>query len=167
MMDILLGRRSIRKYTRQPVPDAWILALLRAAMAAPSAGNQQPWEFVVIRDSSVTKHIPSFHPHAQMAPEAPVVIAVCGNLHNEKHAGMWVQDCAAATENLLLAAHAKGLGAVWLGIYPRESRLAGMKKLLQLPDHIVPFAVIPVGFPGEQKPPAERFDETKIHYNRW
>ncbi len=161
------SRRSIRKYTAESVPDSAVQALLEAAMAAPSAGNQQPWQLLVIDEASVLDQIPSVHPHAEMVPQAELAILVCGDLSRERHKGFWVQDCAAATENLLLAATALGLGAVWLGVYPREDRVAGMRALLELPKHIVPLALVPIGLPGESKRPVNRFDPSRVHRNRW
>jgi nitroreductase len=166
-MDAILSRRSIRKYTGQPVPDEMIGELLKAAMSAPSAGNQQPWHFVVIRERSILDQIPKYHPYSAMLKETSVAILVCGDLKSEKHKGYWVQDCSAATQNLLIAAQAKGLGAVWLGVYPREDRVAGIRKLLGLPEHIVPLSLIPIGYKGEEKPPADRYDASRVHHNRW
>ena len=166
-MEAILSRRSIRKYTTQPVPDEVIKELLEAAMSAPSAGNQQPWQFVVIRERSILDEIPKYHPYSAMLKEASVAILVCGDLKSEKHKGYWVQDYSAATQNLLIAAQAKGLGAVWLGVYPREDRVDGIRKLLGLPEHIIPLSLIPVGFKGEEKPPANRYDASKVHHNRW
>jgi len=166
-MQAILTRRSIRRYTSDPVPPGQVDRLLTAAMAAPSAGNQQPWHFVVIRDRSLLDAVPRFHPYAGMLKVAPVAILVCGDVNLEKHEGYWIQDCSAATENLLLAAHAEGLGAVWLGVYPRADRVAGMRELLGLPEHILPLALIALGQPGEEKGPAERFDASRIHHDRW
>ena len=166
-MDAILSRRSIRKYTEQAVSDEAVEELLKAAMSAPSAGNQQPWQFVVIRERGILDQIPKYHPYSAMLKEASVAILVCGDLKSEKHKGYWVQDCSAATENLLIAVEAKGLGAVWLGVYPREERVAGIRKLLGLPEHIIPLSLIPVGYKGEQKPPANRYDASKVHHNGW
>lgn len=166
-MTAILSRRSIRKYTKKPVPEDLIKELLKAGMNAPSAGNQQPWHFIVINDHQILDEIPKFHPYSQMLKEAAVGILVCGDERLEKHKGYWVQDCSAATENILLAAHSNGLGAVWLGIYPREERVAGIKKLLGIPKPVLPLAIISIGYPGEEKLPANRFDESKIHYNHW
>lgn len=166
-MKAILSRRSIRKYTEQPVPDEAVKELLEAAMSAPSAGNQQPWQFIVIKDRGILDEIPKYHPYSQMVKQASVAILVCGDLKSEKHKGYWVQDCSAATENLLIAVEAKGLGAVWLGVYPREDRVDGIRKLLGLPEHIIPLSLIPVGFKGEQKPPANRYDASKVHHNGW
>ena len=123
MSDPVLDRRSIRKYTDQPVPDKLVETLLRAAMSAPSAGNQQPWHFVVIRDRAILDAVPGFHPYARMMVKAPVAILVCGDGDLEKSKGFWVEDCSAATENVLIEAQELGLGSVWLGPVPaRGSR---------------------------------------------
>ena len=166
-LDWIHARRSIRKYTADAVSEADVTELLEAAMAAPSAGNEQPWHFIVIRDRDMLNAIPGFHPHAAMAPHAPVGILVCGDQSLEKHAGYWVQDCAAATENLLLAVAAKGLGAVWCGVYPRTERVEGFTRLLGLPDNVTPFAFVPIGHPAEHKPPARRYNAERVHYEHW
>ena len=166
-MDAILSRRSIRKYTEDPVPEKVINELLEAAMSAPSSSNQQPWHFVVITDRTILFEIPRFHPHSNMLYEAPLVIAVCGDLNLEKNKGMWVQDCSAATQNILLAAKAKGLGAVWLAVYPREHLINSVRKLLALPQHVFPLSLVSVGYPAEEKPRANRFNASKVHQNRW
>lgn len=166
-MDAILSRRSIRKYTGQPVPDEVIKELLQAAMSAPSAGNEQPWHFIVINERQILDEIPRFHPYSQMLKDAPVAILVCGNEQLEKYPGFWVQDCSAATENLLIAAHAKGLGAVWLGVHPVEEIVTMMRELLGIPEHVIPLALISLGYPAEQKPRAERYDASRIHRNQW
>ncbi len=163
----LFSRRSIRKYDTRAVGDDLMETLLKAAMSAPSAGNEQPWHFIVIRDRSLLDAIPAIHPHSRMIGEAPVAILVLGDPTLEKYDGYWVQDCSAAVENLLLAASGLGLGAVWLGVYPIEERIRGLRKLFGVPGHVVPFAVVPVGYPAEQKPPADRFDASRIHGDRW
>lgn len=166
-MKNILARRSIRKYTDQSVPEDMINDLLRAAMSAPSAGNQQPWQFVVIRNRSILNDITTVHPYSSMLKEAPCAILVCGDLNRETHKGYWVQDCSAATQNILLAANSLGLGSVWLGVYPREDRVEALRKLLGIPSHIVPLALIAVGYPAEEKEPSNRFDKNRIHYDRW
>jgi nitroreductase len=166
-MKEIFERRSIRIYTGEDVSDGSIKELLKAAMAAPSAGNQQPWDFIVVRDKMVLNEIPKFHQYAQMLKEAPVAIIVCGVLDREKHKGFWMQDCAAAIENILIEAQFLGLGAVWLGVYPKEDRVAGLKKLLEIPENVIPLAVISIGYPAESKEASQRYDEKKIHINKW
>jgi nitroreductase len=160
-MEAILTRRSIRKYTAQPVPDELVKELLQAAMSAPSAGNQQDWYFVVVRGRQILDELGRVHPYAPLEG-APLAIVVCGDLQLESHNGFWPQDCAAATQNLLLAAHAKGLGAVWCGCYPREERAAALSKVLGLPQHIVPLALVVIGYPAEAKPRQDRYDPAKV-----
>ena len=169
-MDVIhavMGRRSIRRYTRMEVPDDTVNQLLQAAMSAPSAGNEQPWQFIVIRQRGILDAIPSIHPYSHMLKEAALAIAVCGDLKLEVYKGFWVQDCSAATQNILIAAHGLGLGAVWLGFYPLEERVAGLKRLLSLPEHIIPLSMVSIGWPAEQKAPAMRYREARVHYDKW
>lgn len=166
-LEAIHTRRSIRKYTSQPVSEKIINELLAAAMMAPSAGNQQPWHFVVIRVRQTLDAIAKFHPHGKMLKDAPVAILVCGDPSLEAYRGRWVLDCSAATQNILLAAHAKGLGAVWVGIYPEASRIDGMRGLLTLPEHIIPLSLIPLGYPAEHVPQPDRFNASRIHYDQW
>lgn len=163
----ILTRRSVRQYTDEPVSAQMVKTLLKAAMSAPSANNQQPWAFVVIDDRQILDQIPNIHPYSKMLRQAPLAILVCGDLGREKHPGYWEQDCSAATQNLLLAARALGLGAVWLGVHPREERVAGLRKLLGIPERIVPLALISIGHTAAEQRPAERYDEGRIHQNGW
>ena len=135
-LDAIHTRRSIRKFEERSVAKDLVEKLLAAAMQAPSARNQQPWQFVVIDDRATLDQIPAFMPNASMVAKAPMAILVCGDLGLEKSEGYWVVDCAAAVQNMLLAAHAVGLGAVWCGVYPRENRMASLKQLLGLPENI-------------------------------
>lgn len=167
LTEAILSRRSIRRYTSEPVSDDLVEKLLRAAMSAPSAGNEQPWHFVVIRDRKTMERIQEFHPFARMLREAPVAILVCGDPRLEKYGGFWVQDCSAATENILIAANSMGLGAVWLGLYPIDERVEGMRKLLEIPGHVIPLSLVSVGHPAEKKPQADRYDESRIHTEQW
>ena len=166
-MEAILSRRSIRQYTGEPVLEAVIKELLEAAMSAPSANNEQPWQFVIINDRRILDEIPRFHPYAHMLKEASWAIAVCGDMNLDSMEGYWVQDCSAATENILIAAHAKGLGAVWLGVYPGEDRVKMVQKLLGLPEPVIPLCLISIGYPAEKKPPARRYNESRVHHNRW
>lgn len=166
-MNSLFTRRSIRKYKPNPVAKDDITYLLKAAMAAPSAGNQQPWQFIVVDDKSILQKINELHPYAKMLLEAPLAIVVCGDLSAERHAGMWVQDCSAATQNILLAADYKGLGSCWIGIHPRAERAKTISDLLNIPDNILPFSIIAIGYPAESKEPNDRYSEDRVHYNRF
>ena len=167
IMSIIFKRRSIRKYTDKVMPEEIIEKLLRAGMAAPSAGNKQPWHFIVINDRNVLDEIPKFHPSSQMLKEVNHAIVVCGDLALEKANGYWIQDCSAATQNMLLMATELGLGSVWLGVHPIEERVNGVRKLLGIPDGIMPLSVVAIGYPNEVKSPVDRFDTTRIHHNRW
>lgn len=166
-LETILTRRSIRKFSKRLINEKDIEVLLRAAMAAPSAGNGQPWHFVVITERSLLNSISDLHPHAAMCRQAPAAILVCADPALEKHQGFWVQDLSAATQNILLAAHDLGLGAVWVGIHPRSDRQEAFQQLLKLPAGIIPFALIPFGDPAEKVGPAERYDTSRIHRNAW
>ncbi len=167
LMEGILTRRSIRKFVDKPVPKEIIDDLLRAAMQAPSAGNNQPWHFVVIDDRKILDKVPEFHPYSKMLKEAPLAILVCAQVKTEKYCDYWVQDCSAATQNLLLAAHARGLGAVWLGMYPRQERVTGIQELLGLPADIFPLSLNAIGYPAEKKEPTDRYNKDKIRHNKW
>jgi nitroreductase len=166
-MDAILRRRSIRKYIQEAIPDDVIKKLLEAGMSAPSAGNQRPWQFIVIKDKETLIKLADASPYSKMTKDAPMAILVCGDLELENHKGYWVQDCSAATENILIEVAENNLGAVWLGIYPREERVEYLRKLLNIPDHVVPFALIPVGYPAETKETSSRYDESRVHYEQW
>ena len=167
VLEAIRGRRSIRKYKGEPIPEGLVEDILAAGMSAPSAGNEQPWHFVIITDKALLDKVPEIHPYAAMAAQAPLAVLVCGDLNAEVYAGFWVQDCSAAVQNVLLAAHGLGLGAVWCGIYPVKERVKGFRKLFDLPVHVVPLALIPMGYPAEQLAPADRFDEGRVHHDRW
>ncbi len=167
VLEAIMTRRSVRVFDRRPVPKSDLLQLVAAGMQAPSAGNQQPWQFVIIDDRGLLLRVPDFHPYAQMVETAPAAILVCGDLSLEQRKGYWVQDCSAATQNILLAAHGLGLGAVWTGVYPREERVAGARRLFGLPEHIIPLALIFVGYPADKPAPENRFRDDRIHWNGW
>ena len=164
-IEAILSRRSIRKYTSEQVSSEDIGIMLKAAMAAPSARDAQPWHFIVIDDHRILDTIPETHPNASMLFEAQLAIAVCGD--SQYQPGWWMVDCAAAAQNLLLAAHAIGLGAVWIGFYPVAARMRELQGLVGLPSHILPLALIALGHPGEKKELLNRYDSGKIHRNYW
>ena len=166
-MEAIFTRRSVRKYDTKPLPDQDVKELLEAAMSAPSAGNEQPWHFVIINDPKILGKVHTFHNHAKMLKDASIAMLVCCDLNLDKHNGMWIQDCSAATQNILLAVRAKGLGAVWLGIFPREERTKGMRQLLNIPKNIVPFSLISIGYPVEKQGKIDRYNESRIHHNKW
>jgi len=168
-MNAIFQRRSVRKYTNQQVTDEQIELILRAAMAAPSARNAQPWEFLVVRNKYNFAKIMQVHPYSSMLKEASVAIIVCGNQKRELVEGTnyWVQDCSASTENILIQVADMGLGAVWLGVYPREDRIHGLREILDLPSYVIPLAIISIGYPAEETFPAERFDKDRIHIEKW
>lgn len=165
-VETILSRRSIRRYTSQKVSDQVIRELLQAAMSAPSASNEQPWHFIVLHDPKILREIPKFHPYSGMLREAPIALLVCVDLDMGTE-GFLVQDGSAATENILIAAHAKGLGAVWLGVYPLRERITGMRKLLNIPERILPLSLVSIGFPAEKIPKEDRFQPSRVHINRW
>jgi nitroreductase len=160
-------RRSIRKFLDKPVPVEVIRDLLEAAMFAPSAGNEQPWQFIVLDERSLLDAVPRICPTASMCRHSPVAILVCSDSSLEKYPGFWVQDCSAAVENMLLAAHALGLGAVWAGIYPLKERIGDFKALLSLPEEITPFALVALGYPDELPAAPQRYRRDRVHQNGW
>lgn len=163
----LLTRRSIRKFDERPVSAEDIEKILEAAMFAPSAVNKQPWHFVVIDDAQLLGKIPSVHSHAKMAADAPCAILVCGDTELVHAPGYLPQDCAAATQNILLAAHAAGLGGVWCGVYSQPDRESGFRSLLSIPESIVPFSLVVLGYPAEQPSQPQRYRADRVHKNGW
>jgi len=166
-LDCLFTRRSIRKFTADPLDPALIDTALQAAMSAPSAGNAQPWHFVLVDERGILDNIPNFHPYASMTRQAQAGILVCAEPGLEKYPGYWVIDCAAAVENLLLALHAQGLGAVWVGVYPNQGRVENFRKLLHIPDSIIPHSFIPIGHPDQPAGRVDRYKPERIHRNGW
>jgi nitroreductase len=165
--DPVLTRRSIRRFTPEPVGDDQVHRLLEAGMAAPSAGNGQPWHFIVVTQRTVLDRIPQVHPFADMVHQAPLAIVVCGDTGNERYGRYWTQDCAAATENILVEARLLGLGSVWLGVHTRPERELAVRELFGIPEGVEPLAIIAVGHPAESKPPADRFLDERVHRDNW
>lgn len=166
-LDCIMTRRSIRKYIDEPVPRKIIDRVLHAAMAAPSAGNQQPWRFVVLTEREALDAAATTTPYGAVLTEATFGLVVCADTRELKHEGMWQQDCSAAVENALLAGHALGLGGVWLGFWPKMDRVTPLKAALGIPDGVEPLAVLAFGRASEEKSPAKRFDASFVHENRW
>ena len=164
--EALVTRRSIRAYTTRTVSDDLIKQLLEAAMSAPSAGNRQPWHFVVVIERRTLDALADLLPFGKMIKQAPLAMIVCGDLHIQPDS-FWVQDCSAATQNILLAAHAKGLGAVWLGVYPKEERVAEIRTQFKLPQHAVPLCVLSIGYPAEPSGRVDRYQAARVHTNTW
>ena len=162
MLDLIKKRRSIRNYTDQAVSDSDVKQLLEAAMAAPSADNLQPWEFIVVRDEQLRQRLSETHPWSDMCRGAPVVFAVCAHERRSSH---WVEDASAATENLLLAAAGRDLGAVWVGIYPNTGYERSVRQVLDIPSGLRVLCLVPVGYPASSKPPHSKYNESKIHYD--
>lgn len=172
-LECILTRTSVRQYA----PDRTILrdtveTLLRAAMSAPTAVNKQPWAFVAIDERAELDSLTSVLPYARMLSQAPLAIVVCGDLSKaiegeNADGGFWIQDVSAATENLLLAAHALGLGAVWTGVYPDPERVNGVREHLGMPDNIIPLAVVPIGYPTGTQTPKDKWKPENVHFNRW
>lgn len=166
----IMTRTSIRSYTDKAVDTATVETLLRAGMAAPTAKNQQPWDFMVVRDRALLQSLADSLPYAKMTAGAPLAIVVCGNLQKSLpgvSASSWIMDTSAATENILLAAHSLGLGAVWTGVHPYPERIKAVRTVLGIPSHIVPLCVIPVGYPAETPAPKDKWKPENVHYNSW
>ena len=169
-METILTRSSVRSYTDKVVEPEKFEQLLRAAMSAPTAVNKQPWAFIVVTDRALLDTLSVLLPYGKMLNTATTAIVVCGDLNKallEVNQAYWVQDCSAASQNILLAAHAMGLGAVWTGVFPREDRVSDVRGVLNIPDHLVPLNVIPVGYPNGDSTPKDKWNIDNIYYNRW
>lgn len=165
--DPVLSRRSCRVYTNQPVNEKQIQLLLSAAMCAPSAEDERPWHFIVVQDPALQQELSTISVYTHIVTKAPFVIVVCGDETLQKQQGCCVLDCAAATENILLEAVQIGLGAVWLGVYPIEGRIQKVRSILAVPKNIIPFSIVAAGYPAEHKTPVQRYDERRVHLQRW
>jgi nitroreductase len=165
LIDLMFARRSIREYTNQKVSEKDIKTMLEAAMAAPSASNLKPWHFIVVTDREILDNLAEAHPYSKTLVRAPLCIVVCGDTKISPL--FWVHDCSLATENLLLAITALGLGAVWLGVHPSEERINSIRKVLSIPENIIPLNLIPIGHPAEQKESRTQYDEQRVHREQW
>lgn len=169
VIENIMTRTSIRQFTDQPISKDTLDCLVKAGMAAPSAMNKQPWAFVVVDDRSVLDSLNAKHPYANLKT-ATAAIIVCGNMDKAiegEGKEYWVQDCSAATENILLAAHGLGLGAVWCGVYPVAERIKDVSGVLGLPETIVPLNIVTMGYPAENPEPKDKFNAGNVHFNKW
>lgn len=161
-LDFFTKRRSIRSYQDRPVETEKVEFLIKAAMSAPSACNTQPWEFVVVTDPRVLAEIREELPMARY--NAPCAIVVCGNTQLCRHTKlMWVQDCSAATQNILLAATAIGLGSLWIGVYGVAPFVTKVEKVMGLPEHVKPLSIVYIGYPGEEKEPRTQYNVKRVY----
>lgn len=170
VLNTILTRVSVRQFTGEKISDEQIETLLRAGMAAPSAINRQPWAFIVITDEQQLATIGEAFPYSRCANHPACAIIPCGDLTKALEGeaqGFWINDVSAATENILLAAHAMGLGAVWTGVHPSTERTTMLQQMLNLPENIIPLCIVPVGVPAEQPEVKQKFNTDNIHYNRW
>ena len=166
----ILTRVSVREFTGEKISEAQLDTLLRAAMSAPSAINKQPWAFIVVTDEAKIAELGKALPYSRCSNHPAVAIIPCGDLSKAipgEMSAFWVNDVSAATENLLLAAHAMGLGAVWTGLHPDMNRAKMVQEMLGLPEHIIPLCVVPVGVPAEQPEVKDKYKPENIHYNQW
>jgi nitroreductase len=168
-LNFIFGRRSIRVYSPGEIDDAVVTQLLQAAMAAPSAMTKDPWRFVVVRSQTTLAAMAEALPGGKMLSTATLAIAICGDLDAafERQVSFMLQDCSAAVENLLLAAHALGLGACWVGVHPGENSVRRLKELFGLPPAVIPIAVVSLGHPGEDPGPRTRFNQEYVRFERW
>lgn len=166
----IMTRVSVRDFTGEKISSEQVETLLRAAMAAPSAINKQPWAFIVVDDDAIIAQLGEALPFSRCSNHPAVAIIPCGDLSKAIEGEMgafWINDVSAATENLLLAAHAMGLGAVWTGLHPDMNRAKMVQQMLGLPEHIIPLCIVPVGVPAEQPAVKDKFKTENIHYNKW
>jgi nitroreductase len=168
-MELILGRRSVRVFAPGEIENSVLEMILEGAMAAPSAMTRDPWRFVTVRQADTLKQLASACPGGSMLPSAGLAIVVCGDQQAafEQKIGYLIQDCSASIENLLLSAHALGLGSCWVGVYPEEASMRKVRDAVNLPASVVPVAVIALGYPGEQLPPRTRFNAGYVHAEKW
>ena len=167
VIEAIFTRRSIRKYSGEPISDQDLDTLLRAGCQAPSAHNLQPWHFIILKDKKNMERLAEVHPYAKMLTHAEAGIIVCGDQNKQSMTGFLIEDCSAAIQNILLAANGLGLGAVWCGLYPVEKLTQAVKNVCSIPEHIVPIGMVVLGHKGENKNTVDRFDQSKLHYEQW
>lgn len=168
-LENIMTRTSVRQFTDRAIASDTLELLVRAGMAAPTAMNKQPWEFVVVTERDGLDSLMAVHPYSNLKT-ATAAIIVCGNMEKAiegEGAQYWIQDCSAATENILLAAHACGLGAVWCGVYPMAERVAPVSRVLGLPSYVLPLNIIAMGYPADTTAPKDKWNPANVHYQRW
>lgn len=169
-LQVIHSRKSVRHFTDRPVSEADLETLVRAGMAAPTGKNLQPWSFFIVTDRDILDALAAELPTAKMVTDAPAAIVICGDLKladTTTYKNYWVMDCSAASENILLAAEAMGLGACWTASFPYEDRMETVRNNLNLPGHLIPLNVIPVGYPEGMESPKNKWMPSKIYRNRY
>jgi len=166
-INAILTRRSIRKFKSAVIADEIVEKIIECGLSAPSARNKQPWHLIVVRDREILNSIMEVHPHAKMLADASLAIVVCGDTEVEPELGYIAINCAALTQNILLAAHASDLAGVWLGVYARKDREDGIRNLFKLPEHIIPVSIAAIGEADETPAAKTIYDGDKIHYENW
>lgn len=166
----IMNRKSVRQYKPEAISNDTLEWLVRAGMAAPTAVDKRPWDFIIVTDKALLKKLAEALPYAKMAEHAAAAILVVGDINRQwggPSATYWVMDCSAATENILLAAESLGLGAVWTAVYPEADRIAAVRAIFPLPDHAIPLNLIPIGVPAGEVPPKDKYQAERIHWNEW
>lgn len=166
-LECIYTRRSVRKYAKKKISEETLEKIMKAAMSGPSAMNQQPWHFVVVKDRKLLAELPKVNPYAQMAVEADLAIIVCGDPKLEKLNGFLDQDCCIAAQNIVLAAHSLGLGTVWTAAHPFQDRIKKLRTIFKMPENVIPLCVIPIGYPAETPAPVEKYKADRVHYDVW
>jgi nitroreductase len=169
LLNFIFSRRSIRRFTNREIPEALLTDLLEAAMAAPSAVGKDPWHFIVLRSRTSIDQLAASLPNGAMLHEAAAALVVCGDLDkaHDQELSFLLQDLSASIENILLAANALGLGACWLGIHPREERIAAVSQQFSLPQNVIPVSGIALGWPAQEREPRTRYNAESVHWERW
>jgi len=167
VLEAIFTRRSIRQFTGRTISEEDLKTVIKAGFCAPSAHNKQPWHFVIVRDKAALENISKVHPYAKMLPQAGCGIIVCGDKNKEGMAGFLIEDCSAAMQNMLLAAHGLGLGAVWCGLYPVTQLTKPVGELVNLPPEMVPVGMVVIGYKAEEKENMDRYDDSKVHIEQW
>ncbi len=169
VIENIMTRTSVRRFTAEPIGRDTLETIVRAGMAAPTAVNRRPWEFVVVDSREMLDTLKARHPYSNLATAAAAII-VCGNMEkalDDDGQDYWIQDCSAASENILLAAHGLGLGAVWCGVYPITDRIEAVSEALGLPGYIIPLNIIAMGHPEGESEPKDKWNPEALHFNAW